>query len=117
MHVREWMLSVNRKVGRALLCAPCSRPSGGQRTARPTLVRSFADLHESKLGRLARAFFRAAIVTFSPERDTLSVGIQPTTFHELYSRYAEEVYRFAYWLSGNPEDARDITSETFVRVW
>jgi RNA polymerase sigma-70 factor (ECF subfamily) len=45
------------------------------------------------------------------------VCIQPTTFHELYSRYAEEVYRFAYWLSGNPHDARDITSETFVRVW
>jgi RNA polymerase sigma-70 factor (ECF subfamily) len=45
------------------------------------------------------------------------VFIQPTTFHELYSRYAEEVYRFAYWLSGNPDDARDLTSETFVRVW
>src|SRR5882672_3523613 len=39
------------------------------------------------------------------------------TFHELYSRYAKDVYRFAYWLSGNPEVARDITSETFVRVW
>src|SRR5437879_1814372 len=41
----------------------------------------------------------------------------PMTFHELYSRYAEDVYRFAYWLSGNQEIARDITSETFVRVW
>jgi RNA polymerase sigma-70 factor (ECF subfamily) len=39
------------------------------------------------------------------------------TFHELYSRYAEDVYRFAHWLSGNPEVARDITSETFVRAW
>lgn len=39
------------------------------------------------------------------------------TFHELYSRYGEDVYRFAYWLSGNQEVARDITSETFVRVW
>ena len=38
------------------------------------------------------------------------------TFHELYSRYAEDVYRFAYWLSGNSEVARDITSETFVRA-
>jgi len=45
------------------------------------------------------------------------VRIQPTTFHELYSRYAEDVYRFAHWLTGNPADAEDITSETFVRVW
>ncbi|HUD49562.1 MAG TPA: sigma-70 family RNA polymerase sigma factor [Candidatus Baltobacteraceae bacterium] len=42
---------------------------------------------------------------------------RPITFHELYSRYAEDVYRFAYWMSGNPHDARDITSETFVRAW
>src|ERR1051326_8129710 len=41
----------------------------------------------------------------------------PMTFHELYSRYAEDVYRFAHWLSGNPEIAKDITSETFVRAW
>jgi RNA polymerase sigma-70 factor (ECF subfamily) len=39
------------------------------------------------------------------------------TFHELYSRYAEDVFRFAHWLSGNPETARDITSETFVRAF
>lgn len=39
------------------------------------------------------------------------------TFHELYSRYADDVYRFAHWLTGNPHDARDITSETFVRAW
>jgi RNA polymerase sigma factor (sigma-70 family) len=41
----------------------------------------------------------------------------PMTFHELYSRYAEDVFRFAHWLSGNPETARDITSETFVRAF
>jgi RNA polymerase sigma factor (sigma-70 family) len=45
------------------------------------------------------------------------MNVGPMTFHELYSRYAEDVYRFACWLSGNPEVARDITSETFVRVW
>ncbi len=44
--------------------------------------------------------------------------IQDTiNFHDLYSRYAREVYRFAFWLTGNTEDAEDITSETFVRVW
>src|SRR5580658_5223091 len=39
------------------------------------------------------------------------------TFHELYDRYASDVYRFAHWLTGNPHDASDITSETFVRAW
>ena len=39
------------------------------------------------------------------------------SFEELYERYANDVYRFAYWLCGNPDDAKDITSETFVRVW
>jgi DNA-directed RNA polymerase specialized sigma24 family protein len=37
---------------------------------------------------------------------------RPITFHELYERHAGDVYRFAHWLTGNPHDARDITSET-----
>jgi RNA polymerase sigma-70 factor, ECF subfamily len=40
-----------------------------------------------------------------------------TTFEQLYERYANDVYRFAYWLCGDADDAKDITSETFVRVW
>lgn len=39
------------------------------------------------------------------------------TFEELYERYADDLYRFAYWLCGDADDAKDITSETFVRVW
>lgn len=39
------------------------------------------------------------------------------TFHELYARHAQDVYRFAYWMCGNAADAEDITSETFVRAW
>jgi RNA polymerase sigma-70 factor (ECF subfamily) len=38
-------------------------------------------------------------------------------FKDLYSKYAHDIYRFAFWLSGNSEDAKDITSETFVRAW
>jgi RNA polymerase sigma-70 factor (ECF subfamily) len=38
-------------------------------------------------------------------------------FQDLYDAYAPEVYRFAFWLSGNGTDAEDITSETFVRAW
>ncbi len=36
---------------------------------------------------------------------------------ELYCTYSRDVYRFAFWLSGNAADADDITSETFVRAW
>ncbi|MFC1724405.1 RNA polymerase sigma factor [candidate division KSB1 bacterium] len=38
-------------------------------------------------------------------------------FKDLYESYAEEVYRFAFWLAGNRFDAEDITSETFIRAW
>lgn len=40
-----------------------------------------------------------------------------TSFHDLYTKYAADVYQFAYWLSGNAADAEDITSETFARAW
>jgi RNA polymerase sigma-70 factor (ECF subfamily) len=56
-------------------------------------------------------------VTFPPLRDTVIVNARSTTFHDLYSRYADDVYRFAHWLSGSSDDARDITSETFIRAW
>jgi RNA polymerase sigma-70 factor, ECF subfamily len=39
-----------------------------------------------------------------------------TNFHELYQKYSKDIYRFAYWLCGNQQDAEDITSETFVRA-
>jgi RNA polymerase sigma-70 factor (ECF subfamily) len=45
------------------------------------------------------------------------VDERQTTFHDLYNKYATDVYRFAHWLTGNPDDAQDITSETFVRAW
>ena len=33
-----------------------------------------------------------------------------TSFHETYERYARDVYRFVFWLSGTVEDSEDITS-------
>lgn len=37
-------------------------------------------------------------------------------FSEIYERYARDVHRFAYYLSGNRALAEDLTSETFVRA-
>jgi RNA polymerase sigma-70 factor (ECF subfamily) len=38
-------------------------------------------------------------------------------FETLYRRYARDVYRFALFLTGRPEQADDIAAETFVRAW
>lgn len=40
-----------------------------------------------------------------------------TDLEALYRRYAPDVHRFSYWLSGNAAEADDLTSETFVRAW
>jgi len=40
-----------------------------------------------------------------------------TDFSSLYQKYAQDVFRFAYFLSGNRADAEDIVSEAFVRAW
>jgi RNA polymerase sigma-70 factor (ECF subfamily) len=40
-----------------------------------------------------------------------------TDFTSLYESFAADVFRFALYLCGNPSDAEDITSETFVRAW
>jgi len=37
-------------------------------------------------------------------------------FGELYARYAADVFRFAFYLSGNRTLAEDIAAETFVRA-
>ncbi|MBN1165337.1 MAG: RNA polymerase sigma factor [Candidatus Krumholzibacteriota bacterium] len=39
------------------------------------------------------------------------------SFQNLYENYAAEVYRFAFWLSGDGPEAEDITSETLIRAW
>jgi len=44
------------------------------------------------------------------KQDTIS-------FQQIYNQYAEDVYRFSFWLTGDADEAKDITSETFVRVW
>lgn len=36
---------------------------------------------------------------------------------ELYRRYAADVHRFTYWLSGDAAVADDATAETFARAW
>ncbi len=39
------------------------------------------------------------------------------TFQDMYNMYMKDVYRFAFWLSGDSFTAGDITSDTFIRAW
>jgi len=39
-----------------------------------------------------------------------------TDVHELYIKYAGDIYRFALYLSGDREGAQDITAETFEQL-
>lgn len=39
-----------------------------------------------------------------------------TNYHELYTKYAGDVYRFALFLCGNAAEAEEITAETFARA-
>src|SRR5436305_11399696 len=56
--------------------------------------------------------------TFCPLMDTFYVKpVQPASFHELWTAYARDVYRFAVFLTGNTALAEDLTSESFLRVW
>lgn len=38
-------------------------------------------------------------------------------FRELYQRCAGGLYRYAYYRTGNRQDAEDIVAQTFLRVW
>jgi DNA-directed RNA polymerase specialized sigma24 family protein len=40
-----------------------------------------------------------------------------TDFGSINQRYAADVLRFALYQSGNRQDAEDILSETFMRMW
>jgi len=39
------------------------------------------------------------------------------SFGQLYDLYVEKIYRFIYYKVGNKEEAEDITSEVFLKVW
>ena len=44
-------------------------------------------------------------------------GQTPAGFSDLYERHSRDVYRFALYLSGDPNLAEDITAESFLRIW
>jgi RNA polymerase sigma factor (sigma-70 family) len=49
--------------------------------------------------------------------DAVAAAWVPPSWDEVVREHAPRVYRLAYRLSGNPQDAEDLTQETFVRVF
>jgi RNA polymerase sigma-70 factor (ECF subfamily) len=44
-------------------------------------------------------------------------GGDQNAINSLIDRYSDRTYKFAYRLSGNPDDAADIAAEAFVRIY
>ena len=39
------------------------------------------------------------------------------SFQNIFQSYVQDVFNFAFWLCGDSDEAKDITSETFIRLW
>ena len=38
-------------------------------------------------------------------------------FNDLYETYAKDIFHFSLWMTGDRQEAEDITSETIIRAW
>jgi len=47
----------------------------------------------------------------------ISTKKDPESFGILYDLYVEKIYRFVYFKVGNKQEAEDITSEVFLKIW
>ena len=43
--------------------------------------------------------------------------INKKLFEQLYDDFQQDIFRFSYWLCGQADEAKDITAETFMRLW
>jgi RNA polymerase sigma factor (sigma-70 family) len=57
-----------------------------------------------------------AVLSEAPVGDGVEAWVAPT-WEQVVREHSARVYRLAYRLSGNPQDAEDLTQETFVRVF
>ncbi|WP_295642544.1 RNA polymerase sigma factor SigE [uncultured Corynebacterium sp.] len=85
-------------------------------TGRDTGAASWgADRFDRKHARVADEHARAEGQATTAAFDA-GTGEMPT-WAELVNEHADSVYRLAYRLSGNPQDAEDLTQDTFMRVF
>ena len=63
------------------------------------------------------ATFSAPVAAASPAADDAAQGWTPPSWEQVVREHSARVYRLAYRLSGNAQDAEDLTQETFIRVF
>jgi len=63
------------------------------------------------------ATFSAPVAAVSPSVDGAAQGWTPPSWEQVVREHSARVYRLAYRLSGNAQDAEDLTQETFIRVF
>ncbi len=67
-------------------------------------------------GQLGTDLEESAVTRGGLDAEAESVWVPPS-WDEVVRQHSTRVYRLAYRLSGNPQDAEDLTQETFVRVF
>jgi len=59
----------------------------------------------------------APVATAAPSMDGAAQGWTPPSWEQVVREHSARVYRLAYRLSGNAQDAEDLTQDTFIRVF
>lgn len=54
---------------------------------------------------------------YDPEPVPLDVNLKQRQFDALVHAHTGDLYRFAYWLCGDPARAQDLVQETMLRAW
>lgn len=49
--------------------------------------------------------------------DTITMKHELTTFTKIYNSYSDEVLKYAYSLCRDSDEAKDITSDVFIKLW
>jgi RNA polymerase sigma-70 factor, ECF subfamily len=63
------------------------------------------------------ATISAPVAAAAPSVDGAAQGWTPPSWEQVVREHSARVYRLAYRLSGNAQDAEDLTQDTFIRVF
>ena len=67
--------------------------------------------------RIRRAGGGGEVADLPPAAETVEAAWTPPTWEQVVQEHSARVYRLAYRLTGNRQDAEDLTQEVFVRVF
>lgn len=71
----------------------------------------------NRVATLSREWSRCSQPVTFVRISRILLSVDEPDFSALYQRYAQDVYRFSLYLSGDFALAEDLTAETFARAW